>query len=65
MHVEIGTFNVEERRAEKQRSRDEDAARLSRGEVSAAELNAENGFFSVLDRSQVRLIARRVRVSLR
>ena len=41
------TFDPAERAAEKQRLRDEDARRLSAGEVSPRQLRIENSFLSV------------------
>jgi hypothetical protein len=55
-------FRFEDRSREKQISRQNDEARLARGEVSAAQLSERNGFFSVLDRSKARLLVRRARV---
>jgi len=51
------TFSPRERAAEKQRSRDEDAAALASGRKSAAELQRENEAFARL--------ASRARVDLR
>ncbi|MBN9007160.1 MAG: hypothetical protein J0H40_17315 [Rhizobiales bacterium] len=48
----------EQRRAEKEASRREDLERIARGE------HVDNGFFSVLDRSRARLVARRRRVDI-
>jgi hypothetical protein len=42
------TFDPEERRREKQASRDEDARRLAAGEVTPAQLARENSPFSGL-----------------
>ncbi len=42
------TYDPEERRREKQASRDEDARRLAAGEVTPAELARENSPFSGL-----------------
>lgn len=49
MSPKIGTFDPEERRKEKARSRADDDRRLRAGEVSRDELRRENGFFSALD----------------
>ncbi|ANT54466.1 hypothetical protein MEA186_01346 [Mesorhizobium amorphae CCNWGS0123] len=65
MSVKVGHFNVKDRRAEKQRSRDVDLARLASKQISAKELRDENGFFSSLDRSKARLLVRRASVALR
>ena len=51
-------FDVEERRAEKQRSRDEDARRLAAGEVTREELARENGLFSSPVISNMRVVSR-------
>jgi len=63
--VKVGYFSVKDRRAEKQRSRDADLARLESKRVSAKELREENGFFSPLDRSKAKLLVRRASVALR
>jgi hypothetical protein len=57
-------FRFEDRCREKQISRQSDEARLARGEVSAAQLSARNGFFSALDSSKARLLVRRARVRI-
>lgn len=64
MSVKVGHFSVKDRRAEKQRSRDVDLARLASKQISAKDLRAENGFFSSLDRSKARLLVRRASVAL-
>lgn len=51
-------FDVEERRAEKQKSRDEDARRLAAGEVTKDELGRENGLFSSPIISNMRIVSR-------
>ncbi len=43
---------------EKQASRERDAARLAAGE------QVDNGFFSVLDRSKVKLVVRRAKIRI-
>ena len=58
-------FNSEDRCQEKEQSRHHDERNLSLGQISEQELRAVNGFFSVLDRSRARLVARRVRYSRR
>jgi len=63
MGTEAG-FRFEDRRREKENSRRNDEARLERGEVKAADLRETNGFFSVLDRSKARLVARRARIRI-
>lgn len=52
------TFELADRRAEKEASRREDLERLARGE------HVDNGFFSVLDRSRMKLAKRRVRLNI-
>lgn len=64
MSAKVGHFGVKDRRAEKQRSRDVDLARLASKQISAKELRAENGFFSPLDRFKARLLVRRASVAL-
>jgi hypothetical protein len=63
--MKVGHFSVKDRRAEKQRSRDIDLARLASRQISAKELREENGFFSLLDRSKARLLVRRASVAPR
>jgi hypothetical protein len=58
------SFSFESRRREKEISRARDEVRLERGEVDPSDMRDQNGFFSSLDRSQARLVARRVRVRL-
>lgn len=58
------SFSVAERREAKRRSRERDLARLDSGKISASDLHEQNGFFSSLDRSRVRIAERRVRVNL-
>lgn len=48
---------IANRAAEKQASREEDAARLARGEISPAQLRAENNFFGSLDMQRFRIVA--------
>lgn len=60
----VSTFNVAERREAKRLSRERDIALVCSGAVSAAEMNARNGFFSVLDRSKASISIRRARVKL-
>jgi len=48
MNYKIEKLDQAERARQKQESRDRDLARLASGEISAAELNRENGFFSAL-----------------
>lgn len=65
MGVKVGHFDVKDCRAEKQRSRDVDLARLASKQISAKQLRDKNGFFSSLDRSKARLLVRRASVALR
>ena len=65
MSMKVGYFSVKARRAEKQRSRDVDLARLASKQISAKELREENCFFSPLDRSKAKLLVRRASVALR
>ncbi len=57
-------FRVKDRHLENESSRRDDEARLERGEVKASDLREANGFFSVLDRSKARLVARRARIRI-
>jgi hypothetical protein len=45
---DVEYIDPEERRREKQASRDEDARRLAAGEVTPEQLNRENSFFAGL-----------------
>lgn len=58
------TFNVEKRREAKRLSREQDAARIRSGEISADELNRRNGFFSILDRAGARVVTWRKRIKI-
>ena len=57
-------YSVAERCEAKRRGREQDEARLRNGEISAAELNERNGFFSKLDRASARVVSWRSRVKL-
>lgn len=57
-------FRFEDRCREKQLSRQNDEARLVRGEVSAAQMSERNEFFSVLDRAKAKLLVRRGHVRI-
>lgn len=54
-------LDVMARRAEKQASRDADIARHEAGEISAQQLQDENGLFNKLDFSKVKIVNRRPR----
>ena len=58
------TFNVEERRKQKQRDREADIAAIDRGEVTGEGLSRRNGFFAALDRSKVRVVEWRKKIKL-
>ncbi|CAH1689047.1 conserved hypothetical protein [Hyphomicrobiales bacterium] len=58
------TFDVEKRREAKCRSREQDAARIRGGEISADDLNRRSGFFSVLDRASARVVTWRKRIKI-
>jgi hypothetical protein len=45
---DVKYFDPEERRRQKQESRDQDARRLAAGEVTPEQLNQENSFFAGL-----------------
>lgn len=51
---------IEQRRKEKEKSRQDDCARLADGSVSKEELSRENGLFSSLPIRRVRIIDRRL-----
>lgn len=57
-------YDVAARACEKQEARARDIARIAYGKISAAELQDQNGFFSVLDASRSRLVNPRVRVQI-
>jgi hypothetical protein len=57
-------FRFEDRRREKELSREQDELRLARGEVQPSKVRDKNGFFSVLDRSMAKLLVRRARVRI-
>jgi hypothetical protein len=57
-----GNFDVDDRRREKELSRQHDEQRLARGEISASQVSDQNAFFSVLDRSKAKLLIRRARI---
>ena len=52
------TFELADRRAEKEASRREDLERLTRGE------RVDNGFFRALDPGRMKLVARRRRIGI-
>lgn len=54
-------LDVKARRAKKQASREADIARREAGEISAYDLQQENGLFNKLDISQVKIVNRRPR----
>jgi hypothetical protein len=58
------TFNVSERRREKERARQEDLARLAQGLDTPAEVRDRNGLFSALDPARAQVLGRRRRVAL-
>lgn len=60
----VATFNVSERRREKERSRQADLSRIAQGVIAAADVRDRNGFFSALDPSRARVLGRRRRVPL-
>jgi hypothetical protein len=57
--AQVGYFNVEARRREKQEARDRDQHLIANGQLSAHQVSQQNGLFSALDPSQVRLVQRR------
>jgi hypothetical protein len=62
--VQVGYFNVEARRREKQEARDRDERLMASGQIDAQEIARRNGLFSGLDSSQARLIQRRAEIRI-
>jgi hypothetical protein len=62
--AEVGYFNVEVRRREKQKARDRDELLIANGQVHGHEVGRQNGFFSSLNRAQVRLVARQAEIHI-
>jgi hypothetical protein len=60
-----GSFNPAVRAREKQQARERDERLIASGQVSRQELARQNGFFSALDRSKVRIVRRRAAASER
>lgn len=60
--VEVGYFNVMDRRREKQEARDRDERLIASGQVDPQHIALHNGLFSALSPSQVRLVQRRAEV---
>jgi len=59
-----GFFSAEERAREKRESRIRDMQRIACGEVSRADVQKSNGFFSSLDARRARLVSPRIRVQI-
>ena len=57
--LEVGYYNVADRRREKQEARDRDEHLIASGQVDALEIAQRNGLFSALDPSQARIIRHR------
>ena len=57
MSYRVLQLDAAERAREKQASRERDAERLQRGEVSRAQLARENDFFEALDPSGFEIVA--------
>ena len=53
------TFNVSERRREKERARKDDLARIAQGADTPVQVRDRNGLFSGLDPARLRLLGRR------
>lgn len=62
--VEVGYFNVEARRREKQEARDRDELLIASGQADGHEIGRQNGLFSSLDRAQVRLVERQADIHI-
>lgn len=60
----LATFNVSERRSEKERARQADLARIEQGLDTPVEVRDRNGLFSALDPSRARVLGRRGRIML-
>jgi hypothetical protein len=57
MSYKIEKLDQAERARQKQARRDRDHARLEVGEISPAELNRENGFFSALPLGKFKIVS--------
>jgi hypothetical protein len=62
--VPQGFYSVAERQREKRESRARDVQRIACEEVSRADVQERNGFFSSLDASRARLVNPRIRVQI-
>lgn len=62
--VEVGYFNVEARRREKQEARDRDQLLIANGQADGHEIGRQNGLFSSLDRARVRLVERQAEIHI-
>jgi hypothetical protein len=60
--VEVGYFNVMDRRREKQEARDRDEQLIASGQADPQQIAQRNGLFSALDPSQARIVQRRAEV---
>ncbi|MBM3549777.1 MAG: hypothetical protein FJX54_22795 [Alphaproteobacteria bacterium] len=57
MKYQVSSFDLEDRRRQKQASRDADAARLQRGEISRDELKEANSFFRAIEPAKLKISA--------
>jgi hypothetical protein len=62
--VEVGYFNVVDRRRAKQEARDRDESLIANGQADGRAIGRQNGLFSSLDRAQVRLVARQAEIHI-
>jgi hypothetical protein len=62
--VEIGYFDAEARRREKEEARDRAEFLIVSGQFSSQQVNEQNGFFSALNPSQVRLVQRQAEIRI-
>jgi hypothetical protein len=62
--VEVGYFDVVDRRREKQEARDRDEYLIASGQADPQYIAQRNGLFSALDPSQVQLVQRRAAVRI-
>lgn len=60
--LEVGYFNVMDRRREKQEARDRDQHLIASGQADPQQIAQCNGLFSALHPSQVQLVQRRAEV---
>jgi hypothetical protein len=62
--VEVGYFNVEARKREKQEARFRDERLIVSGQASAQEVGRRNGLFSSLSPARVRIVQRQAEIRI-